>query len=112
MRISDWSSDVCSSDLAHELVNARLLRGLGLLARRLRLGAVSRDLASDQPRQLQRRHARTRHDALAADPLRDAGDALIGQHAVARRDMTRPVEAGAPLTETGVSADERRAGKE
>src|SRR3546814_1671386 len=59
---------------AHELVNARLLRGLGLLARRLRLGAVSRDLASDQPRQLQRRHARPRHDALAADPLRDRSE--------------------------------------
>src|SRR3546814_13973237 len=60
---------------AHEHVNPRLLRGLGLLARRLRLGSVSRDLASGQPRPLQRRHARPRHDALETAPVREDGAA-------------------------------------
>src|SRR3546814_10398095 len=35
MRISDWSSDVCSSDLAYVLVVAGLLLGMGTLGDRL-----------------------------------------------------------------------------
>src|SRR3546814_5866839 len=36
MRISDWSSDVCSSDLVVETVEARMLRRLGEADRRTR----------------------------------------------------------------------------
>src|SRR3546814_16096374 len=55
MRISDWSSDVCSSDLIHERVVAELLKTGGVEADYLaldenaRIALLRKELATNRP---------------------------------------------------------------
>src|SRR3546814_10826054 len=77
MRISDWSSDVCSSDLVAAVLDHYRHRDFRILRRRV----------ADEPRlvaQVQRQQVRVGADvALAADPLRGAG---LAGHAIGRAD--------------------------
>src|SRR3546814_12878862 len=55
MRISDWSSDVCSSDLGQQLIGDRdrscadLLSGLGAVWAMMAIGVIQQILARQQP---------------------------------------------------------------
>src|SRR3546814_7624944 len=68
MRISDWSSDVCSSDLDIDVPPAQLLRGIGFQPRRRRFAA---DLDARKDHQHQRGEGKDaeREDRKVGDPV-------------------------------------------
>src|SRR3546814_8782740 len=83
MRISDWSSDVCSSDLASRYVDGRRLHRAGLFA-----GVAvdvahpgDRDLIAARVEPAGRRRLQQRLDRRGVDAPRI--DALVGQHEAA-----------------------------
>src|SRR3546814_11314903 len=78
MRISDWSSDVCSSDLAAVVVEGLVAPGLGAvdLERQVRghevlsVEADARDLRLGPAAELERQHRVGRDRVVAEQPLR------------------------------------------
>src|SRR3546814_20103672 len=106
MRISDWSSDVCSSDLKFE-AEIRILAEFGVVEAAVERGVQERARRLDRHAldAVHRRHAAgpagVDEPALHAAP----GDALLQKIAVNRR-MARHEGGGEPRTE------ERRVGKE
>src|SRR3546814_2279148 len=91
MRISDWSSDVCSSDLNDRGCRARVVRDVRELAR------------------AQERHGRDGDDAefLAREPREDELRAVRQAH----QQAVSPVDAGGAQA-VGQRSEERRVGKE
>src|SRR3546814_20152494 len=117
MRISDWSSDVCSSDLLHAVSGRPVLRALVRLARHLRLGA---DAAAGGGRGLSavavhRPHGGSRGPRLAAvsphpHPIRPVADRPRHLHlARCRAGAGDDMGSGRPRTP---STEDRRVGKE
>src|SRR3546814_14544391 len=100
MRISDWSSDVCSSDLIHMNVEARLKELVGEPAGRLHTARSRNDQVAVDFR-LWVRDTLDRTDA----GLRDLVDALLDQ-AAAHAGQVMPGFTPLPRPE------ERRVGKE
>src|SRR3546814_17766839 len=85
MRISDWSSDVCSSDLDIDVPPAQLLRGIGFQPRRRRFAA---DLDARKDHQHQRGEGK---DAERED--RKVGD-QIGRESCRERGVSVRVDLG------------------
>src|SRR3546814_18034316 len=94
MRISDWSSDVCSSDLAQVLAGVALLAEADL-QQQAAAGVVARQAGGLDPMQgqllegeLDHRRGGLAHEALArvapADPVADARyeEGLVGKEGV------------------------------
>src|SRR3546814_3520342 len=96
MRISDWSSDVCSSDLL--LLEARLVRLVDDDDAQLRIGQEKRRARTDDdlripagdgmPRAaaLGRTEATVPRDGLAAEARRKAGEHRLGQRDFGEQD--------------------------
>src|SRR3546814_13008058 len=97
MRISDWSSDVCSSDLAD--TPAALLQGI-------RSGAISVGVVV--PPDFERRLAEGRE---AVQVMVDGSDTSV-QNAVRQLAQLPVGNARAPGTISVVRSEERRVGKE
>src|SRR3546814_16043195 len=85
MRISDWSSDVCSSDLKGEVGRAAIIRG-----RRLRFRLAAHVAAEAVPRRagIDRRR-RLREDRLALVPLTFPSDRTAICHLRRLREVDR-----------------------
>src|SRR3546814_15925779 len=93
MRISDWSSDVCSSDLLELLVDAGH-HGVELLLAELRIGQQQIELR------------------IAEAELSGAQELLLGGAGIAQLQMN-PAEQEAGLGIVGIArSEERRVGKE
>src|SRR3546814_11310883 len=90
MRISDWSSDVCSSDFHHRAVDSGE-RAIGVLAEILVPRRVEQ--IEDEPLVLEGHHRRGHRNAAL----------LLDLH---------PVRARAPRLPTRLRSEERRVGKE
>src|SRR3546814_14318734 len=100
MRISDWSSDVCSSDLASPDADAVFRRQIQRLARLYLEGLIPRVKIARDPSPLDRRRMRIGGDALrqillaivAPPHLRPAEDEapVDGRYVVHRRSLTAP----------------------
>src|SRR3546814_19322470 len=100
MRISDWSSDVCSSDLAAELRLHRLLPVTDAEQRDARIEDRLRDARATLVDH--RRGAAREDDATGSHPF----EGFLGR--VERRDLA--VDAG--LADAAGRSEERRVGKE
>src|SRR3546814_19935299 len=92
MRISDWSSDVCSSDLRHFVVRADLQKvRLELVAGadidRMHIVFESQLLQHDMDLMAVRRRPGIELDGHAVSPTQEEGCSLAGRHGSARTLM-------------------------
>src|SRR3546814_4490204 len=109
MRISDWSSDVCSSDLAREVADAE--RPVGQDGRELQRDALAerqRALGADQQvREVVGRTIRSQGiEVVAADPAQDLGEARADLRRLASAEIEQVLEQGGDgivLIEAGTS---------
>src|SRR3546814_12181689 len=109
MRISDWSSDVCSSDLSPTLLNARPLRSIRDLTDHVILHA-------DEGREWQTWLAAAKALELGQGPHHFMGDARLAMEAALHGDgiALGDTMTASSLMQKGtlLRSAERRAGKE
>src|SRR3546814_12912073 len=98
MRISDWSSDVCSSDLVAAVRGADAIGIVGSRLRIVRAGRTDRRRGADRERRIQVAETGPR-------PRLREGEAQLqlGRQAQARADVGQ---------EVGIRSEARRVGKE
>src|SRR3546814_11608086 len=108
MRISDWSSDVCSSDLGPPAQEERAMLLLGVSTRRLTDGEAIVDVPPMVGRNVDRPDASRRDRVDKLEHALDPGPAIGAQQDVAAGAHTRPGPA-APACAAGAANVEPRA---
>src|SRR3546814_9158511 len=109
MRISDWSSDVCSSDLGQRCTNARRLIVKQAMAEPLieEVRTLSGRLIVDHPHAEPAPYMGPVIDNEAADGLTESFLILMSNGGQVIRHMTRPVE-GRPFLPPGIIDVDRK----
>src|SRR3546814_20277472 len=115
MRISDWSSDVCSSDLDFAEVEVRRKPGRALDRRQVARGVIIGDFGQEVPERGLRAFLARGPDVKSLGPVGAPGQQLpVGERLSARRLRQRlqALRRGLGLVRRHLRSEERSGGKE